>query len=307
MKKYVIGFGDNVVDYYMDSNIKYPGGNAVNFSVNAVKNGIPAYYIGSIANDPDGDLIYNSLRDSKVNVDFVERYNTKYHTENTKVKLESGDRKIISMEKGKRKTPDLTESIISVMKKSCLVHSSCHSNVERKLPILKQNGIKVSYDFDSGDKYHTDKYLKYVCPNIYIAQFSMFDRTKDEINRLFSICSSCNVPYALCTRGSKPALFANLRTMKIVSGFNHIVNKPLDTMGAGDSYFAAFASTFVTKINDVPIENLIKISFRIAADSSKRTIMEAGAYGHGKAISKKLNFKSIINRPNVSLQRRKDL
>lgn len=285
MNQYVVGYGDNVVDYYRNQNIKYPGGNAVNFSVNALKNNVTSYYVGSIANDNDGDLLYNSLNAVGVGLEHVERFDSTLPTENTKVDIVDGDRVFVSATRGDRRTPKLTSSLISFLSNARLVHSSCHSNVEEYLPLLAQNGTRISYDFDSGPKYHTDDYLKQVCPSLYIAQFSVSDQPDTEVQRLIDRCATLGVAYALFTRGSEAPFFIDLSSKQRFDGFNRLVKNPLDTMGAGDSYFAAFASTFVTTDSSLTLETRVTESFNRAAESSSRTIMEAGSYGFGIPIN----------------------
>ena len=46
-KMKVIGYGDNVVDRYLNKNKMFPGGNCINFSVYAKKIGINSAYLGS--------------------------------------------------------------------------------------------------------------------------------------------------------------------------------------------------------------------------------------------------------------------
>jgi fructoselysine 6-kinase len=67
MSQYVVGFGDNVVDYYINHNVKYPGGNAVNFAVNARKSGVKSYYVGSISSDTDGEFLRQTKLTSSSN------------------------------------------------------------------------------------------------------------------------------------------------------------------------------------------------------------------------------------------------
>lgn len=283
MEKYVVGFGDNVVDYYLNRNMKYPGGNAVNFCVNAVKSGVKAYYVGSVVNDDDGNLVFNSLQDVGVNTRYTERFDGPNPTENTRVDISDGDRVFVDYQRGDRRTPLLTLDLIKMMENSALVHSGCHANVENKLTTLKKAGVRISFDFDSMDKYHTDEYLTEVCPSIYLALFSVAGQAESEINRLIARCKAFGVAYALFTRGSEKPFFVDLQSDCRYSGFNLLVERPKDTMGAGDAYFAAFASTFVTR-KSAPLLERIEASFQNAAKQSAQIIMADGSYGYGHQI-----------------------
>ena len=57
----VIGVGDNTVDRYLDLEMTYPGGNAVNVAVLAHRYGHPASYMGWLGDDAHGRLILNAL------------------------------------------------------------------------------------------------------------------------------------------------------------------------------------------------------------------------------------------------------
>ena len=47
----LIGFGDNVVDCYLDRGLMYPGGNALNVAVLAARLGARTSYLGTFGTD----------------------------------------------------------------------------------------------------------------------------------------------------------------------------------------------------------------------------------------------------------------
>ncbi len=88
MNKCVIALGDNCIDFRIkiknrdfifksdeNSHVKelkiVPAGTGVNFSISLSKLGIETYYISSISKDFFGKLIYNSLKNAKVNLKYV--------------------------------------------------------------------------------------------------------------------------------------------------------------------------------------------------------------------------------------------
>jgi sugar/nucleoside kinase (ribokinase family) len=58
----VLGIGDNVADHYLDSNILYPGGNALNFAAYAKMLGADSAYLGVFGDDFPGRHVYETAR-----------------------------------------------------------------------------------------------------------------------------------------------------------------------------------------------------------------------------------------------------
>ena len=282
MSQYVVGFGDNVVDYYINHNVKYPGGNAVNFAVNAQKSGVKSYYVGSISSDADGDLLKQAIAAEEVDISYCDTASGP--TEQAHVIIKSGDREFVGGVRGKRETPAISKKLVELFKNSALVHTSCHSRTEEKIKELKKLGIKVSFDFSDVEKYRTQDYLNLVCPSIYMAQFSVAGNDEVEINRLISTCQSLKVPYLLLTRGSKSPIFIDNKKNKTYQGFIRKIDSPHDTMGAGDAYFAACASQFVLETEDKTEEEHIISCFQKSADIAYQTLMLDGSFGHGRKI-----------------------
>ena len=63
----IAAIGDNVIDRYLNKDVMYPGGNAVNVAAHASMLGAQAAYIGEIGNDLGGRIITDAL--SSLNVD----------------------------------------------------------------------------------------------------------------------------------------------------------------------------------------------------------------------------------------------
>ena len=57
----VLGIGDNTVDIYVDQDVQFPGGNAVNVAVMMKRLGAEASYLGCIGTDFLGALIKDAL------------------------------------------------------------------------------------------------------------------------------------------------------------------------------------------------------------------------------------------------------
>ena len=87
----LIAVGDNVTDCYVDDNVYYPGGNAVNVVVNCKRDGAEkTAYIGIFGNDENADWIQKCL--SKEGIDVSRSRKVYAHSAQPKVLLKDGDR-----------------------------------------------------------------------------------------------------------------------------------------------------------------------------------------------------------------------
>ena len=286
-KKYVVGLGDNVVDYYQNQNVKYPGGNAVNFSVFAPKQLVDSYYVGSLAKDDDGELILNSLKNENVNTSFCNRINAK--TEKTFVNIVDGDRQFIDSIRGARQLPSLDEpDLMKILDSALVVYSACHANSEIAIAKLHQRGILIAYDFSEMAKYHTTEYLNQVAKNVDIAQFSLSEAKADDMERILTQCMRLNTVFVLFTNGGEPPLLFDCNQRKKYVGQVQYDPEPIDTMGAGDTFFANLVVYLLTKAKDLKniSEEDINESLTKAALAAAKTIRQKGSFGHGIKITK---------------------
>lgn len=286
-KEHVVGLGDNVVDYYQNQNVKYPGGNAVNFSVFAPKQLVDSYYVGSLAKDDDGELILNSLKDENVNTSFCNRINAK--TEKTFVNIVDGDRQFIDSIRGARQLPSLDEpDLMKILDSALVVYSACHANSENAIAKLHQRGILIAYDFSEMAKYHTTEYLNQVAKNVEIAQFSLSEAKADDMERILTQCMRLNTVFVLFTNGGEPPLLFDCNQRKKYVGQVQYDPEPIDTMGAGDTFFANLVVYLLAKAKDLKniSEEDINESLTKAALAAAKTIRQKGSFGHGIKITK---------------------
>ena len=286
-KEHVVGLGDNVVDYYQNQNVKYPGGNAVNFSVFAPKKLVDSYYVGSLAKDDDGELILNSLKNENVNTSFCNRINAK--TEKTFVNIVDGDRQFIDSIRGARQLPSLDEpDLMKILDSALVVYSACHANSENAIAKLHQRGILIAYDFSEMAKYHTTEYLNQVAKNVDIAQFSLSEAKADDMERILTQCMRLNTVFVLFTNGGEPPLLFDCNQRKKYVGQVQYDPEPIDTMGAGDTFFANLVVYLLTKAKDLKniSEEDINESLTKAALAAAKTIRQKGSFGHGIKITK---------------------
>ena len=87
----LIAVGDNVTDCYVDDNVYYPGGNAVNVVVNCQKDGAKkTAYIGIFGNDENAQWIQDCL--AKEGIDTSRSRKVYAHSAQPRVLLKDGDR-----------------------------------------------------------------------------------------------------------------------------------------------------------------------------------------------------------------------
>lgn len=275
-----IGMGDNVVDRYINERIMFPGGNCVNFAVYISELGEQSAYMGLLADDMEGRLIRNSLIEKGVDVSpsIVDK---DAGTERCDVELREGDRVFVGTNTSghDHKTLKLTDDLIRILDEYDVVHGCCYAEMEDDMKKLSEHNGIVTYDFSEEDEYRTDEYLNKVCPYIDIALFSASHNTEEEINELKNKCLVMGASMVLVTKGSKgQTLFVGNKryegtVMKV---------EPVDTMGAGDSFFAAFVMSLTKggwKSGQEPTEKNVSEAFVAGAKFSSENCLREGAFG----------------------------
>ena len=279
----VIGFGDNVVDKYVHINTIYPGGNCVNFAVNAKKLGVDSAYMGVFGNDESAKHIIETL--TEIGIDISEC--VQYPGENgcSEVGLVDGDRVLLGWNDGgvaNEKPMVLEKRELDYLGEFQLIHSSCYSKTEQELAKLRSLNSLVGFDFSEEEMFRQEDYLKRVCPNIDFALFSGGCSSVDKIKELMMKIVSYGTRYVLATRGTQGSIFFDGETF--YEGTAKIV-KPIDTMGCGDSFLTAFLIHLLQhgwSKTERPNEETIREGLKRAADFSAENCFNEGAFGYGK-------------------------
>jgi fructoselysine 6-kinase len=277
----VLGYGDNVVDRYLDQQTMYPGGNALNFAVNAFQNDIYAAYLGEFGNDLEGTHIKSTLEKIGIDLSFCTTPGDA-KTEKANVQLVNGDRIFVGADRGTRRAIKLTEEVLNYISGFSLIHSGCHAATEQELPKLREISILTSFDFSDPEKYRTDEYLERVAPHIDIAVFSCSNDSEQEMERLVTKCTELGVSYILMTRGAQSPYFF-VEEQKF-SGEVEFLEDIKDTMGAGDAYCTTFMVSLLKSgwtVSKPPEKQQITQAFRDAAKYSAEVCMTDGSYGYG--------------------------
>ncbi len=236
----MIAVGDNVVDCYLDQGLYYPGGNAVNVAVNCKRYGFDGCsYIGVFGDDDKARHIQRSLEQEGVT--FHHSRFVKGISGQPRVRLIDGDRRFVG---GPKNTVQhtlklkLTPEDLDFIAQHEICHTSCYSSIEEELPKIKQSSA-ISFDFSD---YRDRAYLEKVCPHIRFGFFTGSGLNDAQIKELMNLAQELGTEIVGVTIGEKGAVFLKDGV------FYKVGTKPItvvDTMGAGDSFIAAFLTSYL--------------------------------------------------------------
>lgn len=297
----VIGVGDNVVDRHLYINTMYPGGNSVNFAVYARQMGHESAYTGVLADDPEGQLINNTL--TLLGVDTSHStFLAGGETGRCSIRLVNGDRIITDDNDlgSVKSTPlQITDDLLSYIGQFDVAHSSCYSFIEDQLIRIKNIGVPVVYDFSDCWE---DKDLENVCPSIDIAFMSGKSLPDEEIRQYLAKAIRLGCSLAISTIGKRGAIVYDGANYYTKAPYN-LGAKVVDTLGAGDSFLTGFTTTYIeglkkfrelsdstgdscTTTEDFNCYRTALISYSMEAGNllAIKNCMVSGAFGHGAPI-----------------------
>ncbi len=285
MEMKVIGYGDNVVDRYLNQGKVFPGGNCINFSVYAKKIGMDSAYLGVFGDDNEAEHIRTALQELKIDISrcMIEEGSV---TERCDVNIEGGDRVFVQYDERENLHGilELGDKEIEYLKEFDLIHLSCYAEEESEVHKLKDMPGLVSFDFSEEDEYRTDEYLAQICPFIDFALFSCEGMTEDRIKDLLGKVSKKGVSYGLATMGADGQILYDGN--RFYRGKAEFI-KAIDTMGAGDSFCTAFLMSFLKAgwKKDRRMEaDTIREAFAYAAKFAALNCQVEGSFGYGAVI-----------------------
>jgi fructoselysine 6-kinase len=281
----VIGFGDSIVDRYRDRRMSYAGDNAYNVAVFAARLGARSAYLGVVGDDDDGRYLGSVLDAERVDASHcaVRPGETAW----CEVDLVEGDRTFVRWNDGGVTFSDpfvLSDDDLHYIDGFDLLHTGAFANADADLPTLSERGVLLSYDFSSEAELRTPERLGRVCAYLDIAQFSCSDLTAPDTADLLKQAVDHGAGAALGTRGVEGAVFFD--GTQVFHGRPEPVAAPLDTMGCGDAFLAAFLVVLLRggwrAAGRVPSES-VATALHEAARFAAATSMVEGALGHGVA------------------------
>lgn len=284
----LLAIGDNVCDKYLSRNKMYPGGQSVNTSVYASMNQTPAAFLGKFGDDAVGDCIKNTLDLLGVDRSHCRQYSGESGF--ALVTQNGSDRVFLGSNKGgiaKDHPYAFTGDDLAYMKQFRVIYSNLNAYLEEELPTVSATGVPIAFDFSDS---WTDSYLSRICPYIQIALLSCAHLNDAERKAEMEKVAVLGVPLVLGTAGKKGS-YALYNEEFCYTEAVHADNV-IDTMGAGDSYFAAFLCSLISSAEGDLLpqgqkgKNVSRIRAAMktgAAFAAKVCTME-GAFGYGTPI-----------------------
>lgn len=229
----IAAVGDNCIDWYFLQEEAYVGGCSVNVSVYVKQLGGESSYIGIVGNDENGELVKSVLKEKKVDISHVHVKPGK--TAITKIELVNNDRTFRGYDEGVLVEKYLTEEDLDYICSMDFMHTSVYGKCQEILYKVK-NDVTIIYDF----AYMLDNEINSeVLKNIHYGFFS-YEKDDEYIRNYLKNCwkqGSDILKLLVATLGEEGSLaydgdkFYKYEVEKV---------KPIDTMGAGDSYISGF-------------------------------------------------------------------
>ncbi|MFF0862769.1 PfkB family carbohydrate kinase [Nonomuraea sp. NPDC003560] len=283
----VLGFGDNIVDRFVDRGIDYPGGNSVNVAVYAGRLGVEAAYLGVFGDDDLGGFLREAVAAQGVAVDrCVVRPG---ESGVSRLRVDDGDRVFLGWNGGGvtvREPLALTGDLLAYAGSFDLVHSSVYSGSEDELPGLAGLRPLVSFDLSSEDDYRAPAYLDRVCPHADLVLLSCSHLDAAGTRDLLARAVASGARLALGTRGVDGAMAYDGHDL--VAAPARLVEDPgkiVDTMGCGDAFLAGFAVSLLRdgwRKGAAPGRGAVLRALLAGAETAYDQCFVEGAFGFGR-------------------------
>ncbi|MDL9979260.1 PfkB family carbohydrate kinase [Microbacterium sp. ASV49] len=302
----VLGFGDNVIDRFIDRRIDYPGGNCVNFAVFAHELGIDAAYMGAFGSDGSGDFLRSEL--AAIGLDVSHAVVRDGETGIAMVEVVDGDRVFRGGNEGGvsvREPILLTREDLRYVDGFDLVHSSVYSASEAQIPLLSAADVLVTYDFSSEDHFRSPEYLDPLAPHLDLALLSCSHLGEAETGELLRSVVAKGAGLALGTRGADGSLLFDGSELHRVGAVPLVGDRPIaDTMGCGDALLAAVVSSLLAsgwRKGVAPSAGAIDAALSAGSSFAAEQCFIDGAFGHGRPTpdSARRRVEARVDSPSV--------
>lgn len=276
----LIALGDNVVDLYRNTGEQFPGGNAVNVAVHAARCGADAEYLGALADDEAAQSIRQALDQSGVRYDrcpVLPGTTTKLclydvvEGERSFIEIVTGDTWAGPLQLGDRERQYLAEADLIV--------SSCNAKMPEQMAAVQALPPIFAFDFGEKEKYRTPEYYDQVGGQMDLAMFSCTAMEPEKFAALCRPLHQRGVVHILATMGSRGQMLSV--GGKILQNAVEKINA-YDTMGAGDSFLAAFLCDLYEagwqKGRPMP-EPALRHALQAGQQAAARNCMTRGGFG----------------------------
>ncbi len=262
MKK-VAAVGDNCMDVYDSLDQAYPGGNPVNVAVYTVRLGGHASYTGVVGDDKYGQIMIDALKAK--NVDVSHLHVLPGSTAITHVDMNGNDRVLGDYEEGVLKEFKLTDDDIDFIAEHDLLVTGLWGMIENDLGRIRARGVPIAFDFATK---LNDPVIDRAIANVDYAFFA-YDEDDEGFIRDYLRKQQARGPrLAVVTLGDKGSMVYDGEDFTV---FGIVPCEVKDTMGAGDSYIAAFLQGI---LNGSGLSECMKMG----AENASKTISYMGAW-----------------------------
>jgi len=283
----ILGFGDNIVDRFLDRGLDYPGGNCVNVAVFARRLGADAGYLGVFGDDDAGTYLRSAIAAEGIDVSHS-RVRTGESGIST-LRVEDGERTFLGWNGGGvtvRAPLELNEGLRDYAAGFDLVHSSVYSRSEPELPKLAGGPALVSFDLSSEDEFRSPAYLDRICPSADLVLLSCSHLSAEQTRALLADAIGRGASVALGTRGTDGAIVTDGTVT--IEAEAHLVADPstiVDTMGCGDAFLAGFIVSLLGSgwsRTRRPDRAAFSGALQAGADAAHAQCFVEGAFGRGR-------------------------
>ena len=308
----IIAIGDNVCDKYLSRGKMYPGGQCVNTTDSAVRlthepTGIVVTCQNEKSQLQNKEAAFRVLRAKLYELEERKRaeeldelrgermdisHCRHFEGENgfAMVTLKGNDRVFLGSNKGgvaKEHSFDFTQEDLEYIKGFNLIYTNLNSYIEEDLPFLHTAGVPIAYDFSTR---WTDAYLEKVCPYVTVAILSCAHLSAEDRAREMQKAADHGVSIVLGTIGEEGSYVLYNGKTYYASAVH--ADDVIDTMGAGDSYFAAFLCSLLKSsksgalLEGTEEENAAHLqeAMQIGAAFAAKMCAKEGAFGYGTPI-----------------------
>ncbi|WP_026482060.1 PfkB family carbohydrate kinase [Agromyces subbeticus] len=284
----VLGFGDNIVDRFLDRGLDYPGGNCVNVAVFARRLGADAGYLGVFGDDDAGAYLRASITGE--GVDVTRSRVREGESGISTLRVEDGERTFLGWNGGGvtvRSPLALDDDLLEYVAGFDVVHSSVYSRTETELPKLANGRALVSFDLSSEDEFRSSAYLDLVCPSADLVLLSCSHLDVEQTRALLADAVGRGASVALGTRGTDGAIVTD--GIVTVEAEAHLVDDPstiVDTMGCGDAFLAGFIVSLLGSgwsRTRRPDHAELAAALGAGADAAHAQCFVEGAFGRGRS------------------------
>lgn len=257
--------GDNVIDWYPQEQLVFPGGSAANAAVFARRLGIEASYVGVLGSDEQAEFIASSLTAEGVDISHSQ-WRDEPSSRTDVLVDESGNRTFTGF------LPPVSRIRLDAATRSHLqgaawIHTG-HSSFTESLLAELADIAPVSFDFSKNGL----EYAEPLLPHIRYAAFSREEASVEDAVNLLRELIARGVKYAVVTRGGDGAIAVTPDGIFTQSATPAEVR---DTIGAGDAFQTCFISNIVAGRTPT-------LALQAASRFAAEVCSYRGAFGHGQ-------------------------